>query len=312
MRTTKILIFLFFIFSFFNINNLCAKKIEILYKVENYPITNKDIAKEINYLIMLNKELQKIDEKELIQYATKSIIKEKVKKNEIVKNFQFGGNASLVQSQIDSLRNNLNLDQYEFDSLLNSLDISKKYLSEKIEIELLWNKLIYTIYKDKLVINEIEIKNKLKEDLKNSSNFLEEYLLYEILFSPSQKTDLDSNKFKIEKSIREIGFENTANILSEAPSSKLGGKIGWVKENQLTKEVLKNIKKLEIENYTNPINVPGGQLFLFLKDKRKSKLDLSFDEEYKKIISAEQNRQLGQYSLIYYKKTELNTKIYDN
>ena len=312
MRTTKILIFLFFIFSFFNINNLCAKKIEILYKVENYPITNKDIAKEINYLIMLNKELQKIDEKELIQYATKSIIKEKVKKNEIVKNFQFGGNISLVQSQIDSLRNNLNLDQYEFDSLLNSLDISKKYLSEKIEIELLWNKLIYTIYKDKLVINEIEIKNKLKEDLKNPSNFLEEYLLYEILFSPSQKTDLDSNKFKIEKSIREIGFENTANILSEAPSSKLGGKIGWVKENQLTKEVLKNIKKLEIENYTNPINVPGGQLFLFLKDKRKSKLDLSFDEEYKKIISAEQNRQLGQYSLIYYKKTELNTKIYDN
>ena len=47
-------------------------------------------------------------------------------------------------------------------------------------------------------------------------------------------------------------------------------------------------------------------------DKRKSKLDLSFDEEYKKIISAEQNRQLGQYSSIYYKKTELNTKIYDN
>ena len=312
MRTTKILIFLFFIFSFFNINNLCAKKIEILYKVENYPITNKDIAKEINYLIMLNKELQKIDEKELIQYATKSIIKEKVKKNEIVKNFQFGGNISLVQSQIDSLRNNLNLDQYEFDSLLNSLDISKKYLSEKIEIELLWNKLIYTIYKDKLVINEIEIKNKLREDLENPSNFLEEYLLYEILFTPSQKTDLESNKFKIEKSIREIGFENTANILSEAPSSKLGGKIGWVKENQLTKEVLNNIKNLEIENYTNPINVPGGQLFLFLKDKRKSKLDLSFDEEYKKIISAEQNRQLGQYSLIYYKKTELNTKIYDN
>ncbi len=312
MRKINILIFLYFIFSFFIINNLYAKKIEILYKVENYPITNKDIAKEINYLIMLNEELKKIDEKELIQYATKSIIKEKVKKNEILKNFQFGGNESLIQKQVDFLRNNLNLNQSEFQNLLNSLDISKKYLNEKIEIELMWNKLIYTIYKDKLVINEIEIKNKLKADLENPSNFLEEYLLYEILFTPSQKSDLESNKLKIEKSIKEIGFENTANILSEASSSKVSGKIGWIKENQLTKEILKNIKNLEIGDYTNPINVPGGQLFLLLKDKKKSKLDLSFDEEYKKIISVEQNRQLDQYSSIYYKKTELNTKIYDN
>ncbi len=312
MTKIKILMYLVFLINFFLINNLYAKKIEILYKVENYPITNKDISKEINYLIMLNNELTKIDDKELIEYATKSIIKEKVKKNEILKNFQFGGNENLVQSQIKFLMDNLKLNQSEFENLLNSLDISKEYLNEKIEIELMWNKLIYSIYKDKLVLNEIEIKKKLREDLENPSNFLDEYLLHEILFTPSQISDLNSITFKIEKSIKEIGFENTANILSESPSSKLGGKIGWIKENQLTKEVLNNIKNLEIGDYTNPINVPGGQLFLFLKDKRKSKLNLSFDEEYKKIISAEQNRQLDQYSTIYYKKTELNTKIYDN
>ena len=42
------------------------------------------------------------------------------------------------------------------------------------------------------------------------------------------------------------------------------------------------------------------------------RMEVFFDEEYKKILSAEQNRQLDQYSSIYYKKTELNTKIYDN
>ena len=299
-------------FSFFTIDNLYAKKLEILYKVENYPITNKDVAKEINYLIMLNDKLKTIDEKELIQYATKSIIKEKVKKNEILKNFKFGGNEKLVKGQIEFLRNNLSLNKSEFEILLSSLDLSENYLIEKIEIELMWNKLIYTIYKDKLVINETEIRKKLKEDLENPSNFLDEYLLHEILFTPSQISDLETNQLKIEKSIKEIGFENTANVLSEAPSSKLGGKIGWIKENQLSKEVLNNVKKLEVGDHTSPINVPGGQLFLFLKDKRKSKLELSFDEEYKKILSAEQNRQLDQYSSIYYKKTELNTKIYDN
>ncbi len=311
MLKIKISIFLILIFSFFT-NNLSAKKIEILYKVENYPITNKDITKEINYLLMLNDKLKTIDKEELIQYATRSIIKEKVKKNEILKNFEFGGNEEFIERQFKSLRNNLNLNEIEFEGLLNSLDISKKYLEEKIEIELMWNRLIYTIYKDKVVINEVDIREKLKKDLKSPSNFLNEYLLYEILFIPEQASDIESNKIKIEKSIQEIGFENTANILSEAPSAKLGGKIGWIQENQLTREIFNIIKNLEIGNYTNPISVPGGQLFLFLKDKRKTKLELNFEEEFKKIFNAEQNRQLDQYSSIYYKKTEINTKIYDN
>ena len=50
----------------------------------------------------------------------------------------------------------------------------------------------------------------------------------------------------------------------------------------------------------------------FIKDIRKAKLELSFEKEFEKILKAEQNRQLDQYSSIYYKKTEINTKIYDN
>ena len=311
MFKIKIFIFFILIFGFFT-GNLLAKKIEILYKVENHPITNKDIAKEIYYLLMLNDQLKTIDKEELIQYATKSIIKEKVKKNEILKNFKFGGNEQLIERQVNSLLNNLNLNEIEFENLLNSLDISIDYLKEKIEIELMWNKLIYALYKDKVVINELDIRKKIKKDLENPSNFLNEYLLHEILFSSKQASDLENSKTKIEKSIQEIGFENTANILSEAPASKLGGNIGLIKENLLTKKVFDNIKNLKIGAYTNPINVPGGQLFLFLKDKRKTRLELSFEKEFEKTLKNEQNRQLDQYSSIYYKKIEINTKIYDN
>ena len=130
MFKIKIFIFFILIFGFFT-GNLLAKKIEILYKVENLPITNKDVAKEINYLLMLNAQLKTIEKKELIQYATKSIIKEKVKKNEILKNFEFGGNEQLIERQVNSLRNNLNLNEIEFENLLNSLDISIDYLKEK-------------------------------------------------------------------------------------------------------------------------------------------------------------------------------------
>ena len=55
-----------------------------------------------------------------------------------------------------------------------------------------------------------------------------------------------------------------------------------------------------------------GLLFLF-SGKNIVSQEMEFPEDkVHYIISAEQNRQLSQYSLIYYKKTELNTKIYDN
>ena len=92
------------------------------------------------------------------------------------------------------IRNNLNINKSEFKNLLYSLDISEDYLEEKIEIELMWNKLIYTLYKDKIVVDKKAIQEKLKKDLENPSNFIDEYLLYEILFAPSNLADLESSK----------------------------------------------------------------------------------------------------------------------
>ena len=312
MNKIKFLFFILIISNFLSVGNLSASKIEILYKVENYPITNKDISKEINYLIMLNDKLKEVNEKDLIQYATKSIVKEKVKKNEILKNLYFEKNEKVVERQLDILKSNLNLEEVEFTKLINELDITEDYLKEKIEIEILWNKLIYEIYKDKVIIDTMSIRDKLKKDLEDPSNFMEEYLLHEILYTPSKTTDIENNKSKINKSINEIGFENTANIYSLSDSSKFGGKIGWIKENQLTKEILFNLQNLKVGEHTSPINVPGGKLILFLKNKRQAKMELSFDDELKKIINIERNRQLDQYSSIYYKKVEINTKIYDN
>ena len=165
MNKNKFLFFIIIILNFLCINNLSASKIEILYKVENYPITNKDISKEINYLIMLNDKLKEVGEKDLIQYATKSIVKEKVKKNEILKNLYLGQNEDVVEKQLEILKSNLNLENIEFTKLINELDITENYLKEKIEIEILWNKLIYAIYKDKVIIDTISISDKLKKKI---------------------------------------------------------------------------------------------------------------------------------------------------
>ncbi len=311
MKILKIVFLLFNLIYFSMINFSQSSEITIVYKVENIPITNTDIVKEINYLILLNEELKNIDKEELVKYATKSIIREKVKKNNLIKKFQFGENNLIIEQQLSNLITELDSNDSQFEEILKQIGISKNYIKEKIEIEYLWNKLIYTTYKDKVKINLKEIEEKLQIELNNPSNLINEFLLYEILFTVPDKTNVENEILKIKNSITKIGFENTANIVSESSSSKNGGRIGWVKENQLSKQISSEVKSLKAEEYTNPINVPGGLLILYLKEKRETVPNFSFEEELQKTIQMERDKQLNQFSSIYYKKIELNTKIYD-
>ena len=46
-----------------------------------------------------------------------------------------------------------------------------------------------------------------------------------------------------------------------------------------------------------------------LQDKREVKEEISFEEELKKATLIERNKQLNQFSSIYFKKVEINTII---
>ena len=135
--------------------------------------------------------------------------------------------------------------------------------------------------------------------------------MYEITFSPNTMEDFKKEYEEIKKSIEEIGFESSANIFSNSSSAKLGGKIGWVNESQLSKSIISNLQNLNLGEYTKPINIPTGNIILMIKDKREIKNNLSLEDELKKAISQETNKQFTQYSAIYFKKVELNTKIYE-
>ena len=68
-------------------------------------ITNEDINSESNYLIALNKDLYKLKKEEVYEIAKVSLIKEKIKKNEIEKyvNIQNLDNDELINDIIKIL-----------------------------------------------------------------------------------------------------------------------------------------------------------------------------------------------------------------
>ena len=73
----KIYKFLFFFLVFFLISKSSfSEKVSIVYTVNNDPITSIEIKNEITYLKLINRNLNKMDDKSLVIYASKSILRE--------------------------------------------------------------------------------------------------------------------------------------------------------------------------------------------------------------------------------------------
>tara|TARA_B100000123_G_C25684520_1_gene407971 strand:- start:432 stop:1103 length:672 start_codon:yes stop_codon:yes gene_type:complete len=219
-------------------------------------------------------------------------------------------NENIVEQNVNSLifsKGFNNMD--DFKKILADGGLNIDYLKRKVEIELLWNNLIFEKYINKLSIDKKKIEKNLKLKIENENKQIEEYNLSEILFVPESSGSENEEINKIIKSIKDIGFENAAITYSLSNTAGSGGNIGWLKETQLSKNILEKIKNLDIGQVSEVINAPTGKLILYLKDKRKVKEKISFEEELKKVLASEKNKQLNQFSAIYFKKVELNTAI---
>ena len=311
MRNINLIALIFFFLYLTKIS--LAEKISIVYTIDNDPITNLEIQNEITYLKLFNEKIREMDNEALVIYASKSVIREKIKKIEVSKNFKLGMNEEIVSQQLNQFIVKLGLsNRNEYFDLLKKLKLTNDFIKSKIETEILWNRLIYEKYNSKLNINEKKIEKELKVRIDNIDYKIEEIKLYEILFSANSEIELEKEIKKIKKSINEIGFENTARIFSISNSASIGGEIGWIKKNQLSYEILQKIENLNRNEVSEIINVQTGKLILLVKDRRFVEKQISFDEELKKAINNEMNKQLNQYSIIYFKRIELNSEINEN
>ena len=308
MRNINLIVLIFFFLCFSKTS--LSEEISIVYTIDNDPITNLEIKNEIIYLKLFNKKIREMEDKALVIYATKSVIREKIKKIEVSKNFKLGMNEEIVNQNIKQFIIKLGLkNENEYFDLLKELKLTNDFIRNKIEIELLWNRLIYNKYNDKLNVNKEKIKKELKIKIDNQDSKMEEIKLYEILFSANSDIELENEIKKIKKSIVEIGFENTARIFSVSNSASAGGEIGWIKKSQLSNQILEKIQNLNNNEVSDIIDAQTGKLILLIKERRFVEKKTSIDDELKKAVNNEMNKQLNQYSIIYFKKIELNSEI---
>ena len=309
----KIKVFLIiFIFNFlFLSNNIlnASSNFYIVAKVDNEIITNVDIINEINYLTALNNDLKNIDKNSLVNLAKNSLIREKIQKNEINKNSFNKVDDKILKNLIENYYKRINLKNLnEFEKYLSTYNINLNDVKEKIKIEILWNQIVFFKYNNLLNINIDELKKKIDKN-KDKNNEVTKYLLSEILFSINSEENFEKKDNEIKKKIMENGFKTATNIYRISRTAKFGGRIGLMDEKQLSPKILKEIKQIKVGEITNTLDVPSGFLILKLEDKIVEKFEKDLKKELENLVRFETDRQLNQFSIIFFNKLKLNSKI---
>ena len=304
-KKTSVLVLIYFL-----LGNISYSKInfQIVMKINNQIVTSFDIEKESNYLLALNPKLKEINEDELLKIAKRSMIKEMIRKSEILKYKELNSENDQVNNVLKNIIQNLNFSsQMQFENYLKSFDVSINDLKKKIEIENEWKNLIYARYSKSVKIDRANLLNKIEEISKEKFTF--NYNLSEILFNKKQDISLEEQFKMILESIEINGFENTANLYSISDSSKVGGKIGWIKKNNLSLEINRELDNLEVNSFSSPIKIGNNYLILKINEIKKVPVKIDKQKELEKMIMIETSKQLEKFSSIFYNKIKLNSTI---
>lgn len=298
------------IFIFVAIINLLSSTLiaedryEIVVSIDNKVITNFDIQKEINYLLALNPSLNNLPKKQIYEIAKESLVREEIKEKEILKYYNINYKDPELSLLIENIYNRLNIaNENEFNKYLSNFDLSIEMISAKLAIEKAWNRLIFEKFNQFINLDELRLKKELEKNLSQPQT-QNRYLISEILFQSKDDKEYQEILRNIKKTIEENSFETAASIYSISDSSKNGGKIGWVNKNEISETIYNVLNKLSIGQFTQPIKIASGFLIIYLNDIKKEDQEFNVDEELKKMIISEKNRQFNEFSIIHFKKIE--------
>ena len=304
----KKIIFGFLILIFFTQN--CYGDIQdFLYaSVGKKAITYSDIENEIKVILIINNQsFSEEKRKELESTAIKTAIERKIKQIEIEKYSDLSFSNADVKQQLEKLANQINMGLDDFKKIFDVNGIDIELLKNRIETELLWNSLIFKIYKNSLTIDENEIIEQISL-IKNKEN-VSEFLLSEIIFNLVDKDNFESEAKKIKEKIKSEGFKKVAMSLSIAETAEKGGNLGWISETVMADKFKSVIFNTPVGETSIPILLPNGVLIFKVNDKRSKKVEIDLEKVKNELVNNEKSKLLKMYSLSHYDKLRRSISI---
>ena len=308
-KKSKIIFFILLII-LFNIKNSIALENKILFKIDNEIITTIDIYEEIRFLKIFNPESNNLNEEELFEISKNSILRDKIKKIEIMKFIkELKTDDKFLLKFIKNRFSKMNINSLEnFESLLRFNNLNVKNVKEKFYIELIWNDLIYQKFHDKVIIDKERIKNEILQNPKKEKQ--KELLLSEIMFIVNDKADFKNRYEKILLDIKNLGFKKAAILHSTSDTASNGGLIGWIKEDNLNQNIKDIIFELLPGQLSKPIRTSSGFIIIKIEDKKEYVTEFNLAKKIEEVVRFKTDDQLSQFSSMYFNKLKKDLVIY--
>ena len=308
-KKLKIIFFILLII-LFNIKNSIALENKILFKIDNEIITTIDIYEEIRFLKIFNPESNNLNEEELFEISKNSILRDKIKKIEIMKFIkELKTDDKFLLKFIKNRYSKMNINSLEnFESLLRFNNLNVKNVKEKFYIELIWNDLIYQKFHDKVIIDKERIKNEILQNPKKEKQ--KELLLSEIMFIVNDKADFKNRYEKILLDIKNLGFKKAAILHSASDTASNGGLIGWIKDDNLNQNIKDIISELLPGQLSKPIRTSSGFIIIKIEDKKEYVTEFNLAKKIEEVVRFKTDDQLSQFSSMYFNKLKKDLVIY--
>ena len=296
-KTISTIIILFFCAT----NSFAEIKDSLFATIGDKAITRSDIVNEIKIILILNGETFSEEKKDLLQAtAVKSIIKRTIKQIEINKYESLDYSKKDLFNELNRLATDINLDVGTLRDICAANEINFSIIEDQIKTELLWNTLIFDLYKNRISINQSEIEEQLTLIQNEKKKFNTEYLISEIIIESVPKEEIRSKIDKIKERIKTESFENVARDISISETAKIGGDLGWVNENAIAKNFKSKITDTIIGEVSEPILLPQGILIFMIRDKRTEEKIKNLEKAKDQLVSSEKEKILRMHSLSHF------------
>ena len=307
MKIKKIILLIFISF-FFSGKAITEINDGLFITVGNKAITKSDIVNEIKLILITNNQSYSADKRDqLQQIAVKEAIKRSIKQIEIEKYSLLNFSKRDLEAEVERIATAMQVDVDTLRNICESNNLNFKILEENVITELLWNSLIFQLYKDRLVVNKAEIDESL-EEIKGKKD-RNEYLVSEILIPKVDENEIETKVKELKDKIAAEGFENVAKNSSISESSLKGGDLGWISEDVLSKNLKKFIINTKVGAISEPVFLPSGILLFKIREKRKIKIELNLEQAKNQLVMNEKSKILNIYSITHYDKVRRSLTI---
>ena len=298
-----LLIFLFFFFG----STQVFSDTKIVVKIDNKIISSYDIKNRINTNLKLrNLEINQSNIDKMKNLALQELINLIIKEKEILKYSIIDIEGMDISKQLNSISSG-NVEMLKKKFLDNNLDYEA--FLHHLKVQAAWQNVIFYLFQDKVKIDENEINNELKNFKEEIFNVRELNLL-ELEAKFSSSIERDNKIIQIKNSINEIGFEKSISIYSESETAVNGGRLGFINEKSLSKEILEKLKNLDEGDISEPIIRLNKIIFLKIDKIKISRNDnINIDQYKKNIIAKRKNDLFDLYSKSHLSKLKNNSYI---